>query len=111
GLQLAWELGYRRVKVQLDSRCAVQILQRRHGDDDRHSAVTQCFLALLERDWEVSLSHVYREGNKCANYIASRGHMSPLGFQSFPVSDLTLVSWIMYDLQGPSDPRLVLIES
>ncbi|CAI0460821.1 unnamed protein product [Linum tenue] len=110
GLQLAWDLGFRWVKVQLDSKCALQILQCPHREDNRHSAVVARFQALIGRNWEVFVSHVYRESNKCADYLASRGHHLPLGFSSFPVDDPTLVYWILYDRQGLSEPRLVLNE-
>ncbi|CAL1392568.1 unnamed protein product [Linum trigynum] len=110
GLQLAWDLGFRRVKVQLDSRCALQILQSPHREDHRHSAVVGRFQALIGRDWEVSTSHVYRESNKCADYLASRGHHVPLGFSYFPFDDPTLGHWLLYDIQGVSEPRLVLNE-
>ncbi|CAI0382345.1 unnamed protein product [Linum tenue] len=111
GLQLAWELGYRRVNVQLDSRCAVEILQRQQDHDHRDSAVSHHFQELMQRDWEVSLTHIYREGNKCADYIASQGHQLPLGYSMFPITDTTLVSWILYDTLGLSEPRLVMNES
>ncbi|CAI0375210.1 unnamed protein product [Linum tenue] len=64
GLQLAWDLGFRRVKVQMDSKCACQILQSHHREDNRHSAVVARFQALIGRNWEVAISHVYRESNK-----------------------------------------------
>ncbi|CAI0472952.1 unnamed protein product [Linum tenue] len=111
GLQLAWDLGFRRVRVELDSRCAIHLLSSNAHSDHQHSAITDRIQALCKRDWEVVFYHVYREGNKCADYLASQGHYLSLGVHSFPVSDPTLMYWILYDVQGISEPRLVMNES
>ncbi|CAI0435089.1 unnamed protein product, partial [Linum tenue] len=94
GLQLAWDLGFRRVRVELDSRCAVHLLSSNAHPDHQHSAITDRIQALCKRDWEVALYHVYREGNKCVDYLASQGHYLSLGVHSFPASDPTLMYWI-----------------
>ncbi|CAI0550251.1 unnamed protein product [Linum tenue] len=95
----------------MDSKCAVQLLLRRDGDVNRHSAVLRRFQALLSRDWQVVISHIYREGNYCADYIASRGHSMSFGLHEFPITDPSLCNWILYDVQGISEPRLVVNES
>ncbi|CAN1845242.1 hypothetical protein LINPERHAP1_LOCUS37777 [Linum perenne] len=58
GLQLAWELGQRKVVLQVDSRGAIQLLQE---------------------DWEVSIRHACREGNDAVDFLAGIGHGYPLG--------------------------------
>ncbi|CAI0442870.1 unnamed protein product [Linum tenue] len=93
----------------MDSKCAVQLL-RREGDVNRHSAVLRRFQALLSRDWQVFISHIYREGNYCDDYISSRGHSMSFGLHKFPITDPSLCNWILYDIQGISEPRLVVNE-
>ncbi|CAI0433284.1 unnamed protein product [Linum tenue] len=109
-LQLAWDRGYRRVRVELDSKCAIQLLHSL-SNDHHHAAITDRFQELCSRDWEVSCYHIYREGNKCADYLASRGHSLPLGFHTVPISDPSLLHFLMYDCQGLSEPRCVVNES
>ncbi|CAI0429676.1 unnamed protein product, partial [Linum tenue] len=96
-LQLAWDTGFRRVCVQIDSHCAVQLLQSTDSSDHHYMATISRFHELLKRDWEVSVNHVYREGNRCADFLADQGHNFSFGFHSFPISDPMLYHWILYD--------------
>ncbi|CAI0451601.1 unnamed protein product [Linum tenue] len=50
-------------------------------------------------------------GNKCADYLASRGHSLPLGSHIVPISDPGLYHLLMYDCQDLSEPRCVMNES
>ncbi|CAI0399334.1 unnamed protein product [Linum tenue] len=61
-LQLAWDTGHRRVRVELDSLCAVQLLQNLDAQDHQQTAIIQRFQELLTRQWEVVVSHIFREG-------------------------------------------------
>ncbi|CAN1848943.1 hypothetical protein LINPERHAP1_LOCUS39117 [Linum perenne] len=45
---------------------------------------------LLERDWEVTISHIYREGNFVADYLANLGHDYTWGVHLISVSDCNL---------------------
>ncbi|CAL1353889.1 unnamed protein product [Linum trigynum] len=111
GLQLAWTLGYRRVRVELDSCCAILLLEKRTGDTYHHTALVDWFQELQSRGWEVSISHIYREANKCADGLASYGHSLPPGVHAVSCSVPFLYHFLMYDGQGLSEPRLVLNES
>ncbi|CAI0420751.1 unnamed protein product [Linum tenue] len=110
GLQLAWDRGYRRVRVELDSHCAVQLLHNQ-STDHHHAAVIERFHELCARDWEVMCYQIYREGNRCTDFLASRGHSLPLGTHLVPEFDPGLCHFSMYDCQGLSVPRLVVNES
>ncbi|CAN1181076.1 Putative ribonuclease H protein At1g65750 [Linum perenne] len=70
GMNLAWERGVRHLAIQTDSRCAVQILSNQNNVDHQHAGLVKLFTKLLERDWIVSLSHVYRESNFLADSLA-----------------------------------------
>ncbi|CAN1177321.1 Putative ribonuclease H protein At1g65750, partial [Linum perenne] len=61
GLQLAWERGYRKIQLQLDSHCAVQLLHGEGLEDHAHAATIMTATELLRRNWEVQILHVYRE--------------------------------------------------
>ncbi|CAN1758812.1 Putative ribonuclease H protein At1g65750 [Linum perenne] len=65
GLQLAWERGYRKIQLQLDSQCAVQLLQGDDLEDHTHAATIIMARELLRRDWEVYRSH---EADKFDNF-------------------------------------------
>ncbi|CAN1845243.1 hypothetical protein LINPERHAP1_LOCUS37777 [Linum perenne] len=79
GLQLAWELGQRKVVLQVDSRGAIQLLQEEEVLMHNHAMEVYDFRELLERDWEVSIRHACREGNDAVDFLAGIGHGYPLG--------------------------------
>ncbi|CAN1237427.1 hypothetical protein LINGRAPRIM_LOCUS1874 [Linum grandiflorum] len=42
--------------------------------DHQHAALVMQFKELCNRQWEVHLSHIYREANNAADYLANLGH-------------------------------------
>ncbi|CAN1832077.1 Putative ribonuclease H protein At1g65750 [Linum perenne] len=110
GLQLAWERGYRKIQLQLDSQCAVQLLQAEGLDDHAHAATIFKATELLQRNWEVQILHVYRESNHAADYLANVGHSCPLGFHVLEQLDPNFCYWLRYDQLGVSEERLILNE-
>ncbi|CAL1387088.1 unnamed protein product [Linum trigynum] len=98
------------IKYELDSRCAIQLIQGEDTSDHQHAAIIDCFHELLRRDWDVTVSHIYREGNKSADFLASRGHQFDVGFHFVPVTDPALWFYLLYDIEGVSESRLVLNE-
>ncbi|KAK8503952.1 hypothetical protein V6N12_019120 [Hibiscus sabdariffa] len=66
GLTQAWELGFRKVEIELDSLAAIRIIK---GDatSRAHSHLFHHIHHLRQRDWEVGFQHVYREANLVAD--------------------------------------------
>ncbi|CAN1215904.1 hypothetical protein LINPERPRIM_LOCUS431 [Linum perenne] len=62
---------------------------------------------LLNRDWEVTISHTYGEGNCTADYLASLGHDLPRGLHLVPLPDCNLSYFLRRDCIGISEPRLI----
>ncbi|CAN1133319.1 Putative ribonuclease H protein At1g65750, partial [Linum perenne] len=83
GLNLTWSLGIRKVHVQSDSRIAISILQKSDLISHQHTALVADFIALWSRDWEISISHVSREANNGADYLANLGHFVLYWFTPF----------------------------
>ena len=52
-------------------------------DSHVHSALISSIRELLSRDWTVSVNHVYREVNSCADDLAKLGHRLPSVLTSF----------------------------
>ncbi|CAN0863346.1 Putative ribonuclease H protein At1g65750 [Linum grandiflorum] len=90
GLQLAWNLGIRRIQVQSDSMTAISI---------------------LAKDSELRHQHIYREANFAADYLANLGHSLPYGMHLFDSSDRGLSHWLHYDLFGISLTRFVRVSN
>ncbi|CAN0841338.1 hypothetical protein LINGRAHAP2_LOCUS3234 [Linum grandiflorum] len=52
---------------------------------------------MLDRDWLIKVEHIYSEGNRVADYLATLGHSLYLGVHSISVIDPTLSLHILYD--------------
>ncbi|XVF81675.1 hypothetical protein PTKIN_Ptkin15bG0174300 [Pterospermum kingtungense] len=71
GLRLAWSMGIRRVKLGIDSKLVVGWLNGVHGNCVRFQNLLSVIHDLLVRNWEVQVSHIYRECNRVADLLAS----------------------------------------
>ncbi|CAN1126818.1 Putative ribonuclease H protein At1g65750 [Linum perenne] len=109
GLQLAWERGHRRVIAQLDSAVAVDLLKASGEITHHHAAEVYQFRELLSRDWCIQVQHSYREANKAADSLASRGHSLGLGSHIISTADRSLGFYLRYDCIGISEDRLISI--
>ncbi|CAN1120182.1 Putative ribonuclease H protein At1g65750 [Linum perenne] len=86
GMRLAWDKGVRKLSIQIDSKVAI---------------------AILSRDWEVTINHIYREANFAADYMANLGHELDFGIHVFMVPDTKLLYWLRYDLTSICLPRAI----
>ncbi|CAN1153627.1 Putative ribonuclease H protein At1g65750 [Linum perenne] len=96
--------------VLLDCQFAVQVwakvLPLAVTERGNHSHFDSWWSAMLQdedlmmRDWEVSLSHIYREANCTADYLANLGHSYDVGLYLFNSPDSALAHWLRYDLLG-----------
>ncbi|CAN0863350.1 Putative ribonuclease H protein At1g65750 [Linum grandiflorum] len=111
GLQLAWNLGIRRIQVQSDSMTAISILAKDSELRHQHATLVIQFKELCSRQWEVTISHIYREANFAADYLANLGHSLPYGMHLFDSSDRGLSHWLHYDLFGISLTRFVRVSN
>ncbi|CAL1366122.1 unnamed protein product [Linum trigynum] len=107
GLQRAWERGFRKVELNLDSSTAITIMKNIDDTDHRHGLIATRIGKLLNLNWEVILSHVYREGNFAADFLASKGHLAPFGTHFFDVYDPNLCKWLLYDSMAISMDRSI----
>ncbi|CAN1824010.1 Putative ribonuclease H protein At1g65750 [Linum perenne] len=83
GLHYAWSLGINKVILQLDSLAAVNAIMGAPADDMRHSHTLGEISRLRQRDWQISVQHVFREANRVADLLAHLGHGKPLGTTFF----------------------------
>ncbi|CAN1170687.1 Putative ribonuclease H protein At1g65750 [Linum perenne] len=91
GLQRAWDLGYRRILLRMDSVAAISLLMGRGEPTHHHGLETALFQDLCRRDWQVVVRHIFREGNHAADYLASIGYDYPFGSHTVSSSDCNLV--------------------
>ncbi|CAN1156119.1 Putative ribonuclease H protein At1g65750 [Linum perenne] len=63
----------------------------------------------LIREWDIKVRHVYREGNRAADFLASLGFNITLGYHSIVPSDPRLGLHLRYDCIGITEPRSILL--
>ncbi|KAF7839819.1 DNA polymerase alpha subunit B [Senna tora] len=90
GLEVAWDMGFRRVSLEADSLTAITMVQNHVEDSHPCANLIHKIHSWLSQDWEVSISHVFREGNRLANEIAKRAIHSETGFKIFHEQDNAL---------------------
>ncbi|KAK4267482.1 hypothetical protein QN277_024257 [Acacia crassicarpa] len=71
GLQLVWNKGYRDVMVQLDCLVALKLVQTTEELKHACQSLVRRIQRLLDQEWRVTVTHVYREGNRCADILAT----------------------------------------
>ncbi|GAU48278.1 hypothetical protein TSUD_405240 [Trifolium subterraneum] len=80
GLKLGWKRGFRKVLRCSDSLLSINLIK--DGVTIHHCLANEihCIRKLLENDWEVILTHTFREGNACADVLAKLGVVSDSSF-------------------------------
>lgn len=108
GLELAIRMGISKVMLQMDNQAAILALQ---GSDDYGGEcahiVQHCRNLIINNSWEVLLRHVYREGNRAADWLANVGVMQNSRIELIQVPPLELGRILHEDLMGVARPRLV----
>ncbi|CAN1844436.1 Putative ribonuclease H protein At1g65750 [Linum perenne] len=84
---------------------AVSILQSANTNH-QHAILVSEFQALKARSWDVSITHIFREANSGADYLANLGHSFCYGLHLFSQPDSTLAHWLRFDLIGVALPRV-----
>ncbi|CAN1800305.1 Putative ribonuclease H protein At1g65750 [Linum perenne] len=108
GVRRAWRQGYRKLEIQMDSTAAVAILLDKESTLSHQYALEALeFKDWLQRDWTVTIKHIYREANHAADYLANLGHNTTRGTHLVDVSNCNLAYFIRYDCMGISEPRMI----
>ncbi|CAN1186551.1 Putative ribonuclease H protein At1g65750 [Linum perenne] len=109
GLMIAWDMGFKKVHLQLDSLAAVTAILGDLEEDSRHGRTLESIFEIRNRDWDVTISHTFREGNRVADLRAHHGHSLDFGFHVDCPHPHEVVSAIWHDHVGTCFPRTIPI--
>ncbi|WCJ23870.1 Polynucleotidyl transferase ribonuclease H-like superfamily protein [Euphorbia peplus] len=105
GLEIARKKGFDKVIIAMDSQIVVRMI-----NDDTFSQ--HCFAWLLRKCqelirgvWEVRIVHVYREGNRAADWLANFAGLLSLGHHEFDVPPAGIQDILVADCSGVSFTR------
>lgn len=108
GLELAKDLQIAKLEVQLDNLACTQILQ---GKEELRNECAHIFKKCCELinapNWEVKIIHVFREGNRAADWLANQGVHQEERLNFIETIPLELYNILKEDIQGVALPRLV----
>lgn len=107
GLELARDLMITQLEVQVDSLTCVQAISSKHpSQGECIHELNYCRTMLGKEDWTVKLIHVYREGNRAADWLANSGVSQANNFIILDNPPVELNRIIEEDIQGVALPRL-----
>ncbi|KAF7843966.1 putative ribonuclease H protein At1g65750 family [Senna tora] len=66
----AWSLELKKVQLEYDSLLAIKLIKDPPGEAHPSASLILKITSLLNREWEVRVHHVYREGNVAADLLA-----------------------------------------
>ncbi|KAL0010058.1 hypothetical protein SO802_005166 [Lithocarpus litseifolius] len=80
GLLLAFQLSIAQLVVELDARVVVDLVVSNNSSNKHYSPILNDCRSLLTRFQQISVNHVYWEGNRCADKLAKDGCISEVDF-------------------------------
>lgn len=107
GLTLAWDVGIKRLLVEVDSLGVTQMISKQVVVPNVFHALIIAIRDLLSRNWQISISHIYREANSAADFMANMAHSAPLGLHVYSNPPVGIYSIMSQDLFGVTQPRFV----
>ncbi|CAA7051415.1 unnamed protein product [Microthlaspi erraticum] len=109
GLCFAWDRKIVKLEVEIDSELVVGFLTTGIGSSHPLSFLVHLCHGFIKRDWEVRISHVYREANHLADGLANYAFTLALGLHSFVEAPRDVISILQDDVLGSAYPRNVCI--
>lgn len=109
GIRLAQDLALRSVLFEMDSKVVVDMVLCGSTHISFLQPLLQEVVYLLRHpSWEASIVHTYREGNMCADFLASKGHNTDYEGVFFDICIPGLISLISADARGVCYPRAMV---
>ena len=96
-LVLAWQKGFRHILLESDSSSAISLIQKESIERHPFASVIKRVQYLLTREWVVHISHIFREANNAADFLANLGYSVQLGVCFYDIAPNGLAPLLMHD--------------
>ncbi|XP_061350094.1 uncharacterized protein LOC133295304 [Gastrolobium bilobum] len=106
GLELAWGRGFRQVWLEGDSLSAQQLITNGCHHDYPAANLVNRIRNLMQRDWQIYMSHIHREGNRVADFLASYSYGFSWVIQEFDCPQSGCIDSLYGDTIGVHWSRL-----
>lgn len=108
GLAIAWNGGHRKVQLSVDSETVFRVLADAIPPNSPYIHIIRKCRALIPRqEWEVTISHCYREANRATDWLANYGVAMSMDVVMFEAAPVGLQAVLLEDLSGVTRARLV----
>ncbi|KAA3472034.1 non-LTR retrotransposon transposase [Gossypium australe] len=107
GLNLAWDRGIRQGILESDSELALSWLKREPDRTHKFAHLIRECRHILSRPWTIQTRHIYREGNRVADWLAKFGISLPLGTHHFNTPPRGVTGIMLDDAAGYAVPRSI----
>ena len=91
--------------------CVTQLVARPSVMSNEYAPLIQTIKDYLNLEWQVSISHIYREANFAADYMVNLTFSIPLAFIVYPTPPLILGPFYFMTHMGSLIPALLLFSS
>ncbi|KAJ8451425.1 hypothetical protein Cgig2_017816 [Carnegiea gigantea] len=106
GLRMAWALGLKKIWLRVDSVIVVGMLRGNGSWNPIHKLlITQCKNLMERTDWEIKVTHCYREANQVADKFANLGITSDVGATYFDSPPKEILDALHADFVEAAWPR------
>ncbi|KAF5957930.1 hypothetical protein HYC85_005155 [Camellia sinensis] len=106
GLQLAWMHGHRRVVLETDSAEAFEAIGKEPSMQPQFNICQESW-DLLNQDWECDVQLIWREANRCADFLAREALGMATQTEILFVEPPSLAIALASDLQDADSSRVV----
>ena len=86
--------------VEVDSLCVSQIISKQVVVPNAFYAIVVAVQELLSRNWQISITHIFRKANSAADFMANMAHSVPHGLHLFTSLPVGIYSIILQDMFG-----------
>ncbi|WCJ44200.1 RNA-directed DNA polymerase (reverse transcriptase)-related family protein [Euphorbia peplus] len=109
GLKMSWDMGLRKVQVEVDNQLCVDLIGRSYCTPNDVAALLMEIQEYIGRSWEINVCHIYREANRSADWMANLGDTLPLGLHLFTHAPAGVCSIVIQDNMGISFLRFCIM--
>ena len=107
GLVMAWDHSVRWLLVEIDSQCIVQMFSNLEEMTNEYSPFVLSIKELINKNWHISVNHIYREVNYVADSIVNYAYDLPIGLHRLDSPPACVTHFLLHDMYGVAHPRLV----